>query len=382
MTETTGAAGTSTFLPQDPTGDAGTGPLGRVLRSSWLWAGCLATAVLLVHDVTYMLGAPFFVDEAWVVVSSQAPLDLLPHISMPTPIGFTFLVWLWPGGSSESYRLIPLVFSMGTAAAAFAIARGLAWERQIFGLIAGLAAGFHVVLLPSSMLRNDLKQYTADAFVSLLILMLCSRLESSWTRRGICVLVVAAVVGALISNVSAFVSLSVFAGLFVTKALARDWKRMRESLVAGGVASAAIALIFFAFVFPGVTDGLRAYFDETYLEWSSLLPGFWERLSAASPNLGWETPLLSMLLFGLGVFWTRRLGRPALATTVVILWILMVVLGVMHRYPFLNLRTSHFLFVITAVISSIGLVGTLIWVTRVEPPLWGSHWPWQQERSS
>jgi hypothetical protein len=46
----------------------------------------LACSALIVHDVGYMLSAPFWVDEAWVAVSTRAPLGQLGRITSTTPI--------------------------------------------------------------------------------------------------------------------------------------------------------------------------------------------------------------------------------------------------------------------------------------------------------
>ena len=73
--------------------------------------------------------------------------------------------------------------------------------------------------------------------------------------------------------------------------------------------------------------------------------------------------------FGLGPWWLAvplvvaglvtmvRLGRPATALAVIALWPEMLVLSALKKYPFLNPRTSTFLFAITVVVAAIGLVG-------------------------
>src|SRR5205823_2162993 len=79
--------------------------------------------------------------------------------------------------------------------------------------------------------------------------------------------------------------------------------------------------------------------------------------------------------FGLGPWWLAvplvvaglvtmvRLGRPATALAVIVLWPEMLALSALKKYPFLNLRTSTFLFAITVVVAAIGLVGlcSLLW---------------------
>jgi hypothetical protein len=58
-----------------------------------------------------------------------------------------------------------------------------------------------------------------------------------------------------------------------------------------------------------------------------------------------------------GLVTMARLGRPATALAVIVLWPEMLALSALKKYPFLNLRTSTFLFAITVVVAAIGLIG-------------------------
>ena len=57
---------------------------------------CLAVvvglAVLLVHDVPYLLHQSFWVDEAWVADTVRAPIGLTHSLGLITPLGWTFLL--------------------------------------------------------------------------------------------------------------------------------------------------------------------------------------------------------------------------------------------------------------------------------------------------
>jgi hypothetical protein len=73
--------------------------------------------------------------------------------------------------------------------------------------------------------------------------------------------------------------------------------------------------------------------------------------------------------FGLGPAWLAiplvvaglvtmfRLGRPATAIAVAAVWPEMLLLSALQKYPFLDLRTSTFLFAITVVVAAVGVVG-------------------------
>ncbi len=99
--------------------------------------GCLAAAVglsaLVVHDVPYMLGHSFWVDEAWVADSVRASIGLTPSIASSTPLGWTFLLRLVPFGGAQGLRLVPLAFTILAAAAAYLFGRELRLTRFTTG---------------------------------------------------------------------------------------------------------------------------------------------------------------------------------------------------------------------------------------------------------
>src|SRR5439155_7144788 len=87
------------------------------------------------------------------------------------------------------------------------------------------------------------------------------------------------------------------------------------------------------------------------------------------------SPVLAMpavLLVGLGVVGCGvlvRLGRPASALTIPVLWVEMAVVAVAKRYPFLDERTSHFLLIVSLTTATIGFVGVLAALASRTPVL-------------
>src|ERR1019366_7960149 len=141
----------------------------------------LGLLVLVVHDVGYLLRQPFWTDEAWVAVTSRFPLSQLPATTSSTPIGWSALLRVFTQSGDQSSRLLPLAFAGIAVLIAYWFARRLGWRQQAGGLLAGLG----VLLVPAMLVRDDLKQYTADACIALLVLALTSRLEREWSRRGL-----------------------------------------------------------------------------------------------------------------------------------------------------------------------------------------------------
>ena len=69
--------------------------------ADWLLALVVGLSVLAVHDVGYILRAPFWLDEAWVAATVRAPLGMVGSLTSSTPIGFTLLLRLVPFGGPE-----------------------------------------------------------------------------------------------------------------------------------------------------------------------------------------------------------------------------------------------------------------------------------------
>ena len=117
-------------------------------------------------------------------------------------------------------------------------------------------------------MRNDLKQYTADALMALAILASAAVAERSWTKRARVVLVLASIVGAAMSSTSILVSLSVFGGLSIVALAKREWLQLRQTLVSGLIAGLGIGLILVIFVYPrGAEPSPHFLLVEILLDW-------------------------------------------------------------------------------------------------------------------
>ena len=142
----------------------------------------LGLLVLVVHDVGYLLGQSFWTDEAWVAVTTRFPLSQLPATTSSTPIGWSALLRVFTASGAQALRLLPLAFAGAAVVIAYWFARRIGWRWGAASVVAGLLAGVGVLLVPAMLVRDDLKQYTADACMALLALALISRLEREWSR--------------------------------------------------------------------------------------------------------------------------------------------------------------------------------------------------------
>jgi hypothetical protein len=173
-------------------------------------------------------------------------------------------------------------------------------------------------------------------------------------------LTIAALAALPFSSTAAFVSVAAFAGLFASAVLERSRQRIIKVLIAGGAAAAGLGAYFGAVVLPNTNAKLRAYWNAFYLGGSPqhMLRVSWTRLMHLGGALGMPA-LVFVVLFAAGVLTLVRLRARALAFAVVFLWIEMALIGRLRRYPFLELRTSHFLLVSSLVIASVGLAGAV-----------------------
>lgn len=325
----------------------------------------IMAAVPVLHRFGPALHGPYWLDEAWVADAARVPLGALPKVTVSTPLGFTFLVWLLPA-HGQVHRLIPLAFLAGSVVGGYAFARALGGpERR--ALLAGLAAAAAALLLPAQQVRHDLKQYTADAALTLLLLTLLAWAEAGWSRRRAGVLAAAIVGGMLVSHVAALAGAAVVGGVlaagFVT---GRDARRRRAFAGRCGWAAATaagMALVYLVVDRSARTPAMTGYWS-AYFPAPAALPGYLlARLAALRPALGAPWPWFVLLAAG-GVVVVARRGRPATAVATVLLPVGAALAGLVRVYPLLDQRTSHFLLVTGAVLAGLALAEAAGYATR------------------
>ncbi|GGL98750.1 hypothetical protein GCM10011594_18300 [Nakamurella endophytica] len=334
-------------------------------------ASVLTLLTFVVHDVPYLLTAPFWTDEAWVAISTRLPLSELPRITASTPVGWSLLLRLVVVGGPERLRLVPLLFAAATVAAAYWYGRTLPWPRLLAARIAGVLTGVAALLLPSALYRDDLKQYTADAFVTVLLLGLTTRVgrdsrHPPW--RALLPLAVTAVVGFLFSAVAVFVLGAVLASIGLTQLVARRWADAARTAAVGAGAAVPLLAVFVLLYRPGMPQGLTDYWSGNYLPLSRGPAAVWRfvahGIAALDADLGTGPVVLTVLLVSLGVLTVVRLGRPDVALVVPVLLVELLVLGAVRQYPLFNLRTSHFALTALAVTAAVGVAGACLALSR------------------
>jgi hypothetical protein len=267
----------------------------------------------------------------------------------------------------QTGRLLPLAFAGAAVVIAYWLGRGLGWRRPGASPAAGVLAAVAVLLLPAMLVRDDLKQYTADACAALLTLAMISRLERQWSRGALGALAATVVVGMLFSDAAAFAGAAAFVSICAVELARRSWRRLAEAAVTGAITAVLMAGIYEGFYARGVVPGLTAYWNGFYLPVAKGLHAditfLGSRFGAVGGYFGLGPAWLAVPLVAAGLVTIFRLGRPAVAVAVVVLWPEMLGLSAAQKYPFLDLRTATFLFAITAVVAAIGVAGvcTLLW---------------------
>jgi hypothetical protein len=334
------------------------------LTAEHLAALLLGLGVLVVHDVGYLLRQPFWTDEAWVAVTTRFPLSQLPATTSSTPIGWSAVMRVFTVGGEQTARLLPLAFAGAAVVIAYWFGRGIGWPRREAAVAAGLLAGAGVLLVPAMLVRDDLKQYTADACAALLALALTSRLERAWSRPGLAGLSVAVWGGMLFSDPVAFVGVAAFGALCVVQLCRRAWRRLAEAAVAAAGTAVLMAAVYEAFDARAVVPGLTAYWSGFYLPAHKGLHAditfVTSHFAAVGAYFGLGPVWLAIPLVVAGLVTIFLLGRPATAVAIAVLWPEMLAVSALQKYPFLDLRTSTFLFAITAPVAAVGVTGVCL----------------------
>jgi hypothetical protein len=330
---------------------------------------CLAAAVglsvLLVHDVPYLLSHPFWVDEAWLADSVRARIGLTPSLVVSTPLGWTYLLRLVPFGGAQGLRLVPLAFTMLAAAAGYLFGRELRLTRFSTGILTGAA----VLLSPAMLVRDDLKQYTAEAFMYLVLLTLVARIENEWHLRRLVAIAATASVGLFFANTLIFTGAAAMASLAVECLVERRYRRLLE--VAGaslGMLVASLA-IYEAVVRPEITRNLVAYWDPYYVPTrspSAAISFIHLRLHQLAPYMGFRSLVIDAALVLAGIAALLWLRRFALAVMFPMTLAIVIVASAARKYPFGDLRTSAFWLMAVPLLMAVAVAAAGRWAAAID----------------
>jgi hypothetical protein len=332
-------------------------------RLTWEHGLALALAVLVlaVHDLPYVFSQQYWTDEAWVAITTRFPLPQLVDTTSSTPIGWSLLLRLVSVSQQQTGRVLPLAFAALAVLVAYWFGRRLDWPRRDTAVVGGVLAAAAVLLVPAMLMRDDLKQYTADAAMALLAVAATSRLERTWSRWSLTCLSCTGWAGMLVSHTVAFVGAAAFLSVGLVQLVRRAWRRLAEVAVTAAVSGVLMAVVYLVFDARAVVSGLTSYWNAYFLPLRqgghAMLRFLADRFDEARSAFGLGPVWLAGVLFLAGVVTIVRLGRPATAVTVVLVWPVMLAVSGLRKYPFLDVRTSTFLITLAVAVAGIGVAG-------------------------
>jgi hypothetical protein len=322
--------------------------------------------VLIVHDVPYILHQSFWSDESWVAATVRAPIAIVPSMSESTPVGWTFLLRLVPFGGPERLRLVPLGFAGLAAAAGYIFGRELGLGRYSTGVLTGAGA----LLLPAILVRNDLKQYTAEAFACLLVWVLVARVENEWRRRRLVAVAATASLGMLFADTVIVAGIAAMASLAIECLIRRQYRRLAEVGAATAGMLVLAGVIYEVLIRPGVTPGLVGYWDAFYVPTRSASAAasfVILRFHALAPWMGFPSLAVDAAGTLAGIAALVWLRRYALAAMLPVMLAVNFAASAARKYPFTDLRTSTFWLVLIPVLMAVAVAAVGRLATALEP---------------
>jgi hypothetical protein len=310
----------------------------------------------------YLFSHDLWLDEGWVADSVRAPLGQIRMMTSSTPLGWTWLLRLVPHiGPPERLRVLPLAFGVAAVAAAWLLGRTLGRPQAV-------AAALAAALAPSSLANHNLKQYSADVFVTLLLLALAARLEARWSPGRLAVLCLICVPALLVSHTAVLVSMAVLLALAAKALLTRDRLRLAWTVGLGAMTALVEGAAYLLLAAPGDNSALRAVWTPLFVPLGGG-PGHAAafvvtRFELALRQVGFGPPLLAAALVcaGVAVLWRARL--QATAAAVPLLAAVLVTAAAAGRYPLLDQRTSLFFTSLLTVVGALAVGQAVAWAWR------------------
>jgi hypothetical protein len=327
-------------------------------------AATVGLAVLLVHDVPYLLHHSFWLDEAWVADTVRARIGLTHSLGLITPLGWTFLLRLVHFGGPERLRLVPLAFTMLAAVAGYLFGRELRLTRFSTGILTGAA----VLLSPAMLVRDDLKEYTAAAFTCLVVWILVARIENEWSLRRLAALAATASVGLLFASTVIVVGVAAMVSLAFECVVRRQYRRLID--IAGASAGMlVVAVVIYEIIMrPEINHALTAYWDPYYVPRSpSAAVSFLHlQLRHLAPYMGFRFLVVDAVVVLAGIAALTWLRRFALAALFPVTLAIVIAASAAGKYPFGDVRTSTFWLVTAPLLMAVAVAAAAHLTARID----------------
>jgi hypothetical protein len=209
------------------------------------------------------------------------------------------------------------------------------------------------------LIRDDLKQYTSEAWAALVIMVLVARIENQWSTRRLVAVGGFSVGALLVSNTGVFVGVAGLLAVGLQCLVERQYRRL--GAVAAVLASTlATGAAYYAVVLrPHVTSPLQAFWTANYIPRDRGFTGAIQFVWSATAHLGSYVAFPGFVLdavlviAGMAALVARR--RLALAAMVPLVYAVVVGASGLRRYPLGDVRTSTFWLVLCSALAAAGL---------------------------
>jgi hypothetical protein len=337
------------------------------VRGAW---GLIALGILL-RVPLYLANRSLWNDEASLAVNlvgrSFSQLCKPLSYAQGAPIGFLFLqrtLVLTLGESEFALRLMPLLSSIAGLLICHRIV------RRCFDPVTGLTALAMMAMSKALIFFSvELKQYSSDAAVSLLIAWLGIRMRNSSSVRAVIAFGIAGGVSAWFSHPAVFVLTGVGGVLILECALANQWNRAIQIAVATTMGGASALCHYFLFASSLTQDPYLMHWwtkgmmpldsPIAALRWlGKMVPGSFE--GAFGTTGQWTL----IALFICGIIALVRQRRAGLLAMLIAPVLVTLMASVLHKYPFSD-RLILFLLPLLLLVAAAGAGG--LWNG---PPRW------------
>jgi hypothetical protein len=274
----------------------------NILQKAWTrlmpdlaWWFLIALGIIL-RLRQYLVNRSFWADEASLafnlVTRTFSGLTQPLDYHQGAPVGFLFiekLSILLLGNNEYAMRLFPLVCGVIAIYLLYLLAKTYIGLSGLFALLA-FSVGWNLIYYSS-----ELKQYSSDVMIALLLVYLASRCIREQTHaRDLLLLGIAGAIAIWVSHPSVFVLAGIGLVLFLEKLTRKDYMPFGLILVMGIVWIGLFAIDYFIFLRPLAADEyLQSYWGKAFMP----LPPW--------SDLGWfEKTFYSMLLMSLHTYFS------------------------------------------------------------------------------
>jgi len=320
-------------------------------RLALVVAGSLAI-VAITQDIPYLLSWPLWGDEAWVVLSRLFPIADLPTLASSSPVLWNLIVQFFSLFGDTGGRVLTLLFHAAAITAAFYAGRWMPWRPPgITPTALGVVTALGVALAPGTLARVDIKHYAADAFVTLLALALTFRARTH--PRAVIALGAIGAVGVVIAFATVFAVPAAFLALLVSALVER--RRIGLLFVSGAVAAVGMVTCYLVFAARGDNEALRDFWTAAYPRGILDVPKFLgSRMLDVDASITFLNLGVIAVFVGATLIVSIRLRDWRTFVFPAFVLATMIALGVLHRYPLLDQRTSHFFIALTSFYATVG----------------------------